>query len=54
MAEFAWLLVGLLLGACLGVSGVCFLQMNRNSHYEQEIRKLRNELAIKSALNPNK
>lgn len=54
MAEFAWLLVGLLIGACLGVSGVCYVQMDRNCHYEQEIRRLRDELALQSSLNQNK
>ena len=51
MAEFAWLLVGLLIGACLGVSGICYVQMDRNCYYEQEIRRLRDELNNKSARN---
>ena len=54
MAEFAWLLVGLLIGGCLGVSSICGLQINRSSQYEQEIRKLKMELAHKSSQNPNK
>ena len=54
MAEFAWLLVGLLIGACLSASGICYVQMSRNCHYEQEIRRLRDELALQSTLNQNK
>ena len=54
MAEFAWLLVGLLIGTCLGVSCICCLQINRSNHYEQEIRRLKAELALKSSQNPNK
>ena len=54
MVEFAWLLVGLLIGACLGVSCICCLQINRGNQYEQEIRKLKAELALKSSQNQNK
>lgn len=54
MVEFAWLLVGLLIGGCLGVSCICCLQINRSNQYEQEIRKLKMELAHKSSQNPNK
>lgn len=54
MAEFAWLLVGLLIGGCLGVSCICCLQINRSNRYEHEIRKLKAELAHKSSQNSNK
>ena len=54
MAEFAWLLVGLLIGTCLGVSCICCLQINRSNHYEQEIRRLRAELERKSSKAQNK
>ena len=49
-----FLLVGLLIGGCLGVSCICCLQINRSNQYEQEIRKLKTELALKSSQNPNK
>ncbi len=44
MTEFVWLLVGLLLGGCLGVGIHCCVIINRTGYYEQEIRKLKAQL----------
>lgn len=44
MDEFAWLLAGLLIGGCITMVLLCCLQMNRISEYEQEIRRLRQNL----------
>jgi len=44
MSELAWLVVGLLLGGCIGVTLMCCLQLNRVNDYESEIRKLKSQL----------
>ena len=40
MNELVWLIVGLLLGGCLGIGIHCCFLINRTGYYEQEIRKL--------------
>ncbi len=47
MTEFVWLLVGLLLGGCIAIGILCCMQINRIGRYEQEIRRLKNELRQK-------
>jgi hypothetical protein len=44
MTELAWLIVGLLIGGCIGVTLMCCLQLNRVNDYESEIRKLKEQL----------
>lgn len=44
MNEIVCLIVGLLLGGCLGIGIQCCLQINRIGYYEQEIRKLKEQL----------
>ncbi len=44
MNELAWLLTGILIGGCIGISILCCMQINRISHYEQEIRRLKEKL----------
>lgn len=44
MTEFAWLLVGLLLGGCVSIAMLCCIQINRISDYETEIQRLEQEL----------
>ena len=40
MNELVWLIVGLLIGGCLGIGIHCCFLINRTGYYEQEIRKL--------------
>lgn len=51
MTELIWLLVGLLIGGCLGVGALCCMQINRIGHYEQEITRLKNELKLSELRN---
>ena len=44
MTELAWLIVGLLLGGCIGITLMCCLQLNRVNDYESEIRKLKAQM----------
>lgn len=44
MTEFAWLIVGLLIGGCIGVTLMCCLQLTHVNDYESEIRKLKEQL----------
>lgn len=44
MNELAWLIVGLLIGGAVGTSILCCFQMNRIGYYEQEIRRLKDQL----------
>ena len=53
MTEFVWLLVGLLLGGCIGVVLHCCFQINRIGYYEQEIRKLKEQLGRKEKPYPD-
>lgn len=41
MTELAWLIVGILIGGCIGVTIMCCLQLNRVNDYESEIRELK-------------
>ncbi len=47
MTEFVWLIAGLLIGGCIAIGILCCLQINRIGYYEQEIRRLKNELRQK-------
>lgn len=47
MTEFVFLLIGLMLGGCLGIGILCCMQVNRICHYEQEISRLKAELRKK-------
>ena len=51
MNELLWLLVGLMIGGCIATAILCCLQVNRINHYEQEIRRLKNELELKNPQN---
>lgn len=51
MNELLWLLVGLMIGGCISTAILCCLQVNRINHYEQEIRRLKNELELKNIQN---
>ena len=51
MNELVWLLVGLLIGGCLGIGIHCCFLINRMGYYEQEIRKLKDELRLKNKTN---
>lgn len=44
MNELVWLIVGLLLGGCIGIGILCCFQINRIGYYEQEIRRLKAQL----------
>lgn len=44
MISLICLLVGLLLGGCAAGTLLCCMQLNRVSRYEQEIRKLKEQL----------
>lgn len=48
MNELAWLFSGILIGGCIAVAGLSCVQINRISDYEQEIRRLRQELNDKN------
>lgn len=47
MNELVCLIIGLLLGGCLGVGIHCCVIINRTGYYEQEIRKLKAQLDSK-------
>ena len=51
MNELVWLLVGLMIGGCIATAVLCCLQINRINYYEQEIRRLKDELEFKTLLN---
>ena len=44
MNELAWLITGILLGGCIGITVMCWLQLNRVNAYEAEIQKLKEQL----------
>ena len=44
MTELAWLITGLLLGGCSGITIMSCIQLNRVNDYESEIRKLKEQL----------
>ena len=44
MNELVCLLVGLLIGGCLGIGIHCCFLINRAGYYEQEIRELKAQL----------
>lgn len=44
MTELAWLITGILLGGCIGITLMCCLQLNRINVYEAEIRSLKKKL----------
>ena len=47
MNELVWLIVGLVIGGCLGIGIHCCFLINRTGYYEQEIRKLKAQLERK-------
>ena len=47
MNELVCLIIGLLLGGCLGIGIHCCVIINRTGYYEQEIRKLKSQLERK-------
>lgn len=47
MNELVWLIVGLLIGGCIGVGVHCCFLINRMGYYEQEIRRHKDELRSK-------
>lgn len=48
MTELAWLVVGLILGGCISMITLCCMQYHRTCDYEEEIRRLRDELNKKN------
>lgn len=44
MTEFVFLIIGILIGGCLGLSLMSCFQVNRVNDYEDEIRKLKKQL----------
>lgn len=44
MTVFICLLIGLLLGGCAAGTLLCCMQINRIERYEQEIRRLKEQL----------
>lgn len=46
--ESVMLIIGLLIGGCIAVAVLSCVQINRISDYEQEIRRLRQELNDKN------
>ena len=44
MTELAWLITGILLGGCTGITIMCCLQLNRINDYESQIRYLKGKL----------
>ena len=44
MTELAWLIMGVLLGGCIGITVMCCLQLYRVNAYEVEIQKLKEQL----------
>jgi len=53
MNEFVILVIGILLGACIGTTILCCFQLNRINAYEAEIRKLKQQLHQEKAKNNN-
>lgn len=47
MTECVFLIIGLLIGASLGVATLCCMQVNRICEYEKEIDRLKKELKKK-------
>ncbi len=51
MTEFVFLIIGILIGGCFGLSLMSCLQLNRVNFYEDEIRKLKKQLREEKAKN---
>jgi len=51
MSEFVFLIIGILIGCCFGLSLMSCLQLNRVNDYEEEIRKLKKQLREEKAKN---
>lgn len=51
MTEFVFLIIGILIGGCFGLSLMACLQLNRVNFYEDEIRKLKKQLREEKAQN---
>lgn len=51
MNEIVCLIIGLLLGGCHGIGIHCCFLINRMGYYEQEIRRLKDELRNKDKPN---
>lgn len=49
MTEFVFLIIGILIGGCFGLSLMSCLQLNRVNFYEDEIRKLKKQLREEKA-----
>ena len=47
MTALVWLLVGLMLGGCVSILMLCCMQYHRTEDYEDEIRRLQDELSKK-------
>ena len=44
MNELAWLITGVLLGGCIGITTMCCLQLNRINAFEAEIQRLKEQI----------
>lgn len=44
MNELAFLIIGILVGGCVGISIMSCLQLNRINRYEAEIQRLKSKL----------
>lgn len=53
MSEFLFLIIGVLLGGCIGVMLLCGFQIDRINDYEYQIRKLKSQLAKKQKSETN-
>lgn len=51
MSEFVFLIIGIIIGCCFGLSLMSCLQLNRVNDYEEEIRKLKKQLREEKAKN---
>lgn len=45
--EALWFFIGLLLGGCIGVVVMCLFQINRLNDYEEEIRRIEEQVRNK-------
>jgi len=44
---FLWFFLGIMTGGCLGVFVMCLFQINRCNYYEQQIRKIEEQIKKK-------
>ena len=44
---FLWFFLGMMIGGCLGVMIMCLFQINRCNYYEQQIRKIEEQIKKK-------